>query len=133
MYVSHMATLQKGYRGQRQRKVKINVFEDVSVGFNMLSLPLVILVPLFFLVGQPTIVQPKPGGANLRSLSRRAAKVEPMESLMLAESVQTSSKDLAADFELVRQLDEHQVCFSNPTIALSLSLLKTPADDTPII
>ena len=123
-----MATLQKGYRGQRQRKVKINVFEDVSVGFNMLSLPLVILVPLFFLVGQLTIVQPKAGGANLRSLSR---KVEPMESLMLAESV-TSSKDLAADFELVRQLDEHQVCFSNPTIALSLSLLKTPADDTPI-
>ena len=98
----------------------------------MLSLPLVILVPLFFLVGQPTIVQPKPGGANLRSLSRRGAEVEPMESLMLAESVQTSSKDLAADFELVRQLDEHQVCFSNPTIALSLSLLKTPADDTPI-
>ena len=131
MYVSHMATLQKGYRGQRQRKVKINVFEDVSVGFNMLSLPLVILASLF-LVGQPTIVQPKPGGANLRSLSRRAAEVEPMESLMLAESVQTSSKDLAADFELVRQLDEHQVCFSNPTIALSLSLLKTPADDTPI-
>ena len=132
MYVSHMATLQKGYRGQRQRKVKINVFEDVSVGFNMLSpLPLAILVPLFFLVGQPTIVQPKPGGANLRSLSRRGAEVEPMESLMLAESV-TSSKDLAADFELVRQLDEHQVCFSNPTIALSLSLLKTPADDTPI-
>ena len=98
----------------------------------MLSLPLVILASLF-LVGQPTIVQPKPGGANLRSLSRRGAKVEPMESLMLAESVQTSSKDLAADFELVRQLDEHQVSFSNPTIALSLSLLiKTPADDTPI-
>ena len=109
------------------------MFEDVSVGFNMLSLPLAILVPLFFLVGQPTIVQPKPGGANLRSLSRRAAKVEPKESLMLAESVQTSSKDLAADFELVRQLDKHQVSFSNSTIALSLSLLiKTPADDTPI-
>ena len=100
-------------------KLTSNGFEDVSVRFNMFALPLVILASLF-LVDQTIVAQPKPGGVNLRSLSRRT-QVGPMQSSTLIVESVTSSKDVAADFELVRQLDKHQVSFfsfPNPTITL---------------
>ena len=69
----------------------------------MLGLPLLILASL--LLGRPTV------GVNLSRVTSRV-QVEPMLSSSLMETTTTSSsqkKDVAADLELVRQLDKHQV------------------------